>query len=830
MTIDTPSCGRPFPLPGDPRHFEGDVTCALRHIRLDLALDFAAKSISGTVRLTLAPLGGAEEVRLDAREMTIAAVRDASGEAVRFTHRDGSLRIALPGPVPSGQTIDLEVAYRATPRRGLYFVSNEQAWTQGEAQDSRYWFPCLDLPSAKSTTEMRVAVPVGLYALSNGSLVERSTDDACGVEVFHWRHDTPHPAYLVSLAVGPFSEIVADAHGVEIRYLVPKGREADAVRAFGRTPEMIAHFGDKVGVPYPYPKYAQVVVDEFIFGGMENTTATTMHKFVLLDERAAIDTTADHIVAHELAHQWFGDLVTCREWSEGWLNEGFATFFEVVDAEHHEGLDEAAFHRKAESTGFLEEDGTRYRRAIVERSYREPIDLFDRHLYEKAGLVLHMLRRELGDDAFWRSIRAYLEKHRGGAVETTDLVRAIETTTGRGIRKFFDQWIYSPGYPDLAATWAWDAAKNLGRLTVQQKQANATGANLFAFELDVLFGRGSERQRHRIAVSNASETFVFALPFAPERVVVDPWDDVLKKLELDPGRDMLLAQLREEPESPARARAAEALGAHHDDAGVIDALAASLAGDSFWGVQAAAAGALGAIRATRALEALVANARVEHPKARRAVAKALGLYRQPRAAETLLAMSQGEASWFVTAEALRSAGKTRVAATFEPLVAALDLDSYEEAIRVGALDGLGELRDERAIPIVIPRTAADQYSTVRVAALRALGKLGENKTAVREHLEHVLEDPDFRVRLAAIRALGEVGDPRAVAAVERIVARDMEGRVVRTGREVVRDLAAGRKWTDELTGLREAVDRMRKEIGELRDRVVTLEVSQEEKR
>jgi len=824
MTIDEPRCVRPFPLPGDPRNFEGDLVCSLRHLRLDITLDFTRRTIAGTARLTLAPIrDGLEQVRLDAREMRITAVRGPTGEALRFEHRDGSLKVGLPGGLPAGAPFDVEVAYEATPRRGLYFVSAEQAWTQGEAQDSRYWFPCFDVPSVKATTEMRVAVPSGLYALSNGALVERTSDAGRGVEVFHWRHDTPHPAYLVSLAVGPFVEVADDAPGIAIRYLVPKGEEAAARRAFGRTREMIELFGSKLGVPYPYPKYAQVVVDEFIFGGMENTTATTMHKFVLLDERAALDFTADHIVAHELAHQWFGDLVTCREWSEGWLNEGFATYFEVVDLEHHEGPEEAAFYRKAEMAAFFEEDGGRYRRAIVERTYREPMDLFDRHLYAKAGLVLHMLRRELGDDGFWRSLRRYLEDNRGGAVETTDLVRAIETTTGRGIRKFFDQWISSPGFPHLEATYTWDDDHELARLTITQKPEDPNAPRIFELDLDVFFGRGSVREKRRVHVAKGSESFAFALPFVPERVVVDPWDDTLARLELDPGRGMLLAQLRDEPEAPARARAAEALGKKHDDAGVVEALAASLAGDAFWGVQAAAAAALGEIRSARALDALAANRAAKHPKTRRAIAKALGNFRHERAAEVLHEMSRGEPSWFVTAESFRSMGKTRVPAAFERLVAGLEIGSYEETVRVGAIDGLGELRDERAIPLVTERTRPGHYSSVRVASTRALGKLGENKTPVRETLERILDDSDFRVRVAAIRALGEVGDARAIGAITRIADRDLEGRVVRAGREVVRDLTAGRKWTDELGGLRDAVDRLRKETQELRDRVVTLE-------
>jgi aminopeptidase N len=256
---------------------------------------------------------------------------------------------------------------------------------------------------------------------------------------------------------------------------------------------------------------------------------------------------------------------------------------------------------------------------------------------------------------------------------------------------------------------------------------------------------------------------------------------------------------------------------------VIDALSRAVGADAFWAVQAAAATALGEIRSARALEALAANAGAAHPKTRRAVARALGQFRTERAAAVLTRMSHGEPSWFVTAESLRSMGKTRVPVVFERLVEALAISSYEETVRVGAIDGLGELRDDRAIPIVTARTAPSEYSSIRTASIRALGKLGEGKAAVRDTLERLLDDADFRARQAAIRALAEVGDSRAIPAIERLADRDLEGRIVRASREVVRDLAAGRKWTDELGSLRDSVERMRQEARDLRDRVVTLE-------
>src|SRR5262249_46134674 len=216
-----------------------------------------------------------------------------------------------------------------------------------------------------------------------------------------------------------------------------------------RTPEMIRRFGELIGVKYPWNKYAQVVVSDFIFGGMENTTATTMYEHILLDERAAIDVTSDDLIAHELAHQWFGDLVTCRDWSHGWLNEGFATFMEHIDRESHLGRDEYDHGLRGDAEAYSAEARGRYRRPIVCQDYEAPIDIFDRHLYEKGACVLHMLRRELGDALFFGGVRAYLTRHQKGVVETRDLMRALEEVSGRSLERFFEQWVYRPGHPEL---------------------------------------------------------------------------------------------------------------------------------------------------------------------------------------------------------------------------------------------------------------------------------------------------------------------------------------------------------------------------------------------
>ncbi len=824
-------CSRTFPLPGDPTHYPRPAPVRVEHVSIAIALDFEKKEVAGAVTLRVrSARDGVENVRLDAHEMDILSVRTEAGATLPHHREDGIVVVALGRALGDGERLVLVVDYSAKPRRGLYFVRADQAWTQGEPEDTHYWFPCVDQPGAKATSEMRVTVPDGLFALSNGDLV--GTRREGGSVAYHWKHDIPHPAYLVSLAVGRFSESKEEAEGVALHYYFPPGREADAKRAFGRTADMVRAFNRLLGVPYPYGKYAQVVVDDFIFGGMENTTATTMHDFILYDERAALDFTADPIVAHELAHQWFGDLVTCRHWSDAWLNEGFATFFEFVDREVALGRDEADFYRLEASEGYFDEDAARYRRPIVARSYRDPIDLFDRHLYNKGGLVLAMLRARLGDAVFWKSVRLYLERHRAGSVETVDLVRAFEDGSGESLGRFFDQWVYRGGHPEITVTSEWIEDQKLARISVEQTQAGEDGTDAFEFDVDVRFAAsGGETLTRRIRIRSRKETFSVPLPERPARIAVDPADAVLKRMTLDLSVQTLAASLAAEPEAIARARAAQALG-KKGGPDAVAALAAALGGDPFWGVRAESARALGALKSEAALGALLgaipgASAPgTPHARVRRAIVRALGEFREERCVAALLGHLAKDASSLVEAESARSLGKTRSPRAFDALSAAVGRPAHQDAIAVGCLDGLGELRDARGLPIAIEWAAAGRPPYARRAACVAIAKLGEGKQVAREALEFLLSDADFRARSAAARALAALKDPDAIGALDAALGRESEARVVRALRETLRDLREGRTRTDEVSHLRDDLDKLRQENRTLLDRLEKLEAAQ----
>ncbi|NJL45464.1 MAG: M1 family metallopeptidase, partial [Leptolyngbyaceae cyanobacterium SM2_3_12] len=439
-----------FEMPGAKPHYNPDRPGQVEHIALDLTLDLDHKICAGTCKIRLNPVrSGLKTLTLDAVSQQIDAVKVGSAKQ-EFDYNGEQLVVRLKQPTVVGQPLTLAIAYRLEqPQRGIYFIGPDpyypdrpvQVWTQGEDEDSRFWFPCFDYPGQLSTSEIWVRVPGAYQVVSNGELVDTRVEGED--KIYHWHQKQVHPTYLMALAVGEFDVIQDQWEDIPVTYYVEKGRKAQGQITMGKTPQMIGFFSEKYGYKYAYPKYAQVCAADFIFGGMENTSVTILTDRCLLDERAALDNrNSESLVAHELAHQWFGDLLVINHWSHAWVKEGMATYSEVMWTEREYGPDEAAYYRLGEARSYLSEDKSRYRRPMVTHIYREAIELYDRHIYEKGACVYHMIRTELGDDLFWQAIHTFVQSHAHQTVETIDLLRAIDKATGRNLRPLFDQYVF----------------------------------------------------------------------------------------------------------------------------------------------------------------------------------------------------------------------------------------------------------------------------------------------------------------------------------------------------------------------------------------------------
>ena len=836
----------PFALPGDQPVWGRDRPIAIEHMRLEFDFDLRRRRVNGVATTTFRPRNdGLREAVFDAIELDVESVTDGNGRALPFATGDRKLRIDLGRARSERRSITTVVRYSCRPRRGLYFNRPDagypdrpaQIWTQGQAEDSAYYFPCFDYPGEKATSELIATVPAGWFAVSNGRLASVSEDRRRRRTSYHWTQEAPHPAYLVTLAAGRFDavEVESDtAHGmVPVQYYGPRGSAEALQRAFGRTPEMVRFFTQQIGVPYPWAKYATVAIADFIFGGMENTSATTMTDALLHDERAHPDfvETADSITAHELAHQWFGDLLTCREWSHGWLNESFATYFDALFVEHQRGWDAFRYDLYEKAQVYFPEDAGRYRRPLVENVYAEPIDIFDRHLYERGAQVLDMVRYNLGDDLWWKAIRHYTSKHAHGDVLTHDLQRAIEEATGRNLDWFFEQWVWKGGHPEFKATYSWDAAHRAATVRLTQTQTpDERLTSIYRTPLDVAFMTARGLREFRVEVTEQEHSFVFQLDGEPRFVSIDPANRVLKTLSFEPGEAMLKAQLNDDPQAMGRVAAAKGLAKLGSPAAVEALGDALLRRRELEFVRAEVAKALGEMKSDAAREALLAAAGAQPSRVRRAVATALGEFRDGGAARALqrYLSGRGDESYYVQAAAAAALGKTLQPGAYAALRRVLGRSSHNDAITAAALGGLASLRDLRAIDQLIEYTEWGRHQNARRAAVEALGRLAPLanepvRLRVRERLERLLDDRWLRVQLAAVTALTALKETRSVPALRALADGALDGRLKRSARVAARTLSEGADKGDEVKKLQHEMERLQQANQALKDRLAKVE-------
>lgn len=758
----------------------------INHIRIELQIDPAETFIEGEAAITLAPFrDGLRELEFDAFELNVKEVRAGGTRRLEFESFRDKLVVHLKEPQPRGKNLTLRILYNARPRKGLHFIRPDdaypqkplQVWSQGESEDNRAWFPCTDAPNERQTTETVITVPERFTVLSNGRLVSEKHDKRGARRTFHWRQDEPHPAYLVSIAIGDFSIIEARCGRLPTPYYTYPGMEKEARMLMGRTPAMIRHFAKLFGYEYPYPKYSQVVVDDFISGAMENTSATTHSDRFLHDARTELDFDCHDVVAHELAHQWWGDLITPKSWTHLWLKESFATYAEILWSEQVEGVDESRFFLLREQNLYMTEDRDRYRRPIVYDRWEYPMEVYDRHAYQKGGIVLGMLRDVLGDEDFFRTLKYYLRKHEWQSVETSDFRIAIEEVTGRNVDWFFEQWITGRGYPEFEVSHQFDPQLGGLRVTVKQVQETGDGTPLFRMpvEIELLYKRGSRFLK--VEIEKQEHEFYFSLEERPLAVLFDPQERVLKTLEHEKSKRELLHQLQHARSFTARMRAGRALAEFKDEESIA-ALRRALTQDAFGPVRMAAAVALAGIGTDEARDILIAAMKKnEEARVRRAIAWSLGRFRKDRKAISALARAMKEdESYFVSAFSMRALAHAEGPDAYEKLIVMLGRDSYQDVLRATVFDALTIAKERRGVSLALDHTAYGMPQSVRTSAVISLGTLGkefkEEHETIYQKLTELLEDKTFRVRLAAVKALAILGDARAIAPLRAVEERE----------------------------------------------------------
>jgi aminopeptidase N len=754
----------------------------LQHSKIALRFNLEQRKVLGEVTHSLSILrDGTAKIVFDSAGLTIQKVT-VNKVAAKFETTAEKLIIPLASEAKAQDKFDITIRYEGKPTKGMYFILPDkdypdrpsQIWTQGESEDTHYYLPTYDYPNDRLTTETILTVPASWITVSNGKLISVS-DAGKGLKTWYWKESVPSSTYLITVVAGEFDEMEETWRGIPVTYYAPKGRGDRLPVNYGRTPAMMELFSKKLGVDYPWEKYAQVMVDDFVAGGMENSSATTNTSKSLVHPKLAPEyfTGEDDLISHELGHQWFGDLVTCKDWGDVWLNEGFATFLEAVWTEAHFGKDQADYERWNSMREWFESSNL-WNKPIVRHDFDDSSE-FDDNAYGKGGLVLDMLRHQIGEDAFYRALKHYLEVNRGKNVVTADLAKAIEEATHVNVDQFFSQWLYGAGAPKFDLSYTYDAEKRQVMLTVKQTQKTEGRVGLFRVPVDVEIMTTSGPKLYNVTVSKDKQTLSLAADSAPLMVLFDKGGHLLKSAGFHKEKKEWLYQLKNASDLSDRADAVVALGKiRNDDEEVVAALSDTLRNDKAWGVRATAADTLGQLGTASASKLLLAALdSKDAPWVRSRVVSALGSFKDDSAIVAKLnSVAKQDDSYRARAAALQALGRLKAPAVFATLEAAVAADSPDGFLRNSALRTFGSLGDDKAVPLLLQWSAPGKPIDSRTAAINSLARLQKDSQDITKRIADYLTEPRFSVRMAAIYALGSRGDAAAVPALEALLKSD----------------------------------------------------------
>ena len=580
----------PFAPPIASLHYALDRTCDLINVDIDMDIDYPNRTFKGTTVNTLSPLrSGLKEVMLMAGvPLNITAVK-VDGNTANY-RRDGRNLFISVMPTVRGKVFKVTIDYNAKNSKarpfgggggGFHWIEPTKTnttrvgfWTQGEAETNSEWCPTWDYPNDLATSETHCTVQSDWDMIGNGALIGTKLSSDKTRKTFHWKMSQPHATYLLTLVGGPLDIKKDTWQGVDLWYVAPRGSGYLIDNSFANTKDMLTYFSNVLGVKYPWPKYAQNAMYDF-GGGMENVSATTLGEGSLTEARDGYFN-MDSLNSHELAHQWFGDLVTCKDWSDTWLNESFATIFQALYFEHSRGKDAYDWEMDGNFRGYFQE-ARQYKRPISTKMYQNGDAMFDSHTYPKGGAVLHTLRKMIGDEAFFGGLNYYLTKWRHTPVESAQLRRAFTEYCGINVEPFWEQWFDKPGHPVIDYSWVHEGGKV--KLTVKQTQDTSDGTPIYDVKtsVDMISPSGSHTMMP-IHLTKANETFEFATASKPGAVVFDPehvflreipklnWDDselplIMKYGKNAPDRAEAMRRIMEKPTDEIIEMVADAVAA-----------------------------------------------------------------------------------------------------------------------------------------------------------------------------------------------------------------------------------------------------------------------------
>jgi aminopeptidase N len=810
------------------RQYAPDRNADILHIIIDVTPDFKARTVAGQTTIKFAPIAKPlTELRLNAVDLNVSAVT-SSAKMAGHTVTEDAIVITFDPAIPPGKETTVTIKYDAEPKQGLYFRTPEMGYkaedthlyTQGETHEAPHWYPNYDYPNERSTSEVICQVPQDMTVLSNGRLVSEHVDPNTGMKVVRWLQDKPHVNYLIALAAGKFKKIESSYRNIPLAFYTPTSHIEQAQNSFKDTADMIAFYEAEIGVPYPWDKYFQVVCED-AGGGMENTSLTILGHGTLFTKETENIRSSQGLVAHELVHQWFGDYVTCKDWSHLWLNEGFATYYEDLYDGHKNGRDSMLYGLYQTARWMLTDE--RHDKPIVYRSYTEAWEQFDYRSYSKGGWVLHMLRTELGEELFRKCIKTYLERHALSSVVTEDLNAVVEELSGRSFDRFFDQWVYHGGYPKLNIRYSWSEKDKLAKVSIEQTYDVNDNVMLFHFPSKLRFVVDGKAVDRDIVVDSKQHDFYFSLAKEPNIVRFDPEFSLLAKTKFEKPTAMLYEQLKNQDDAIGRLLAIEALKEKKDKQTVAK-LKDTLNSDGFWAVRKEASTALREIHTQEAFDALAESTDQADARVRLQVVNDIAGFYRPESLESTKRVLKGEKNPAIVAEAITNLGRYHHKDTRRLIIKYLRSVSYRNQLADAAIRAIRMLDDAQYISPLQRVLAEREQQFTSWGFAQALDTLAhvarneEDKTQVRNLLADYVNHPKQWIQMGAIRALGTLGDPKAITIIETFVVDEPKDRVQRSAKSALEKLQQKKQLVpEEIIQLRDTVDDLKKETEKLKD-------------
>ena len=746
----------------------------LVHQKIAVQFDEAKRLVTGVVTTTVIPDVATDTVRLNAENITIDRASDARGRQIKFSSDTTHVTVHLARRVPAGDTVVFTLAYHTHPERGIYFVPRRHViWSQGEATETRAWVPTYDYANDKTTWEFLVTADSGLKVLSNGTLASVTPVDGGKQNVWHWEQNEKASTYLYSVVVGPFTILHDEWRGKPVdEYVYPDTVDA-GWRAAGETPSMIELYSRLTDVPFPWDKYDQSWIPDFTYGGMENVSATTQTDLSLPGPGNDPREGSRGLVAHELAHQWFGDYETTANWANAWLNEGLTTYMESVQNENTRGWDAAQLEWWGQQQQAMQAD-VRQARPLVWGQYQgnDPIALFfSGHVYPKGAQLAHQLRRLLGDKMFWAGMHRFLVNNAHKATTTKDYADAFEETCHCNLGWFFDQWAYGIGYPQLDVTRRWDPAAKVLHVTVRQVQPTDSTRPLFRFRTTIRVITADSVVRDSVMVLAAkTQTFAMRLPSAPLSFRFDEGGWLLGTVHTDQTPDELAYMAEHDLDTSARNWALYAL-AQSQDTAAIDARRFIVLDERMPQLRVEALRQMAHDSTPRAIGIVRSALRDPDASVRSEALVRLASLDSAAVADTALAMYHQDISSNTRATALGVYGRLAGASALSTVIAASG-PAHTLRVRITAAALLSRMHVPSAVDALEQLTNPIEVRELRMSALRGLFASGDTARAIAVATRG-LTDYDPLYSQASVRSLGQLGTPQALAVLRTALKTEM---------------------------------------------------------